>query len=70
LNDPTSFGVHNHQFGFTISWATNLSVAVEASADLRNWVPITTNALVSGTNYFSDPQWAKYPDRFYRVRSP
>jgi hypothetical protein len=31
---------------------------------------LSTNALVNGWSYFSDPQWANYPARFYRVRSP
>ena len=65
-----SSGVLNNQFGFTISWATNVPVIVEASADLSNpiWTPIATNALSSdGVASFSDPQWSNYPGRFYRV---
>jgi hypothetical protein len=67
----SSLGVRSNQFGFTVSWATNLSVAVEAATDLANpkWSPLTTNALSVGTFYFTDPQWTKYPSRFYRVRS-
>jgi hypothetical protein len=63
-------GVQN-QFGFTVSWATNASVVVEASADLKNpsWLPLTTNALNNGVVNFTDPEWANYPRRFYRVRS-
>jgi hypothetical protein len=61
----------SNQFGFTVSWATNLSVVVEATTDLGNpvWSPLTTNALSGGTFYFTDPQWTEYPSRFYRVRS-
>lgn len=68
----TSFGVQNNQFGFTISWATNASVIVQASTNLANptWIPVATNVLNNGTNYFSDPQWTNYPDRFYRVGAP
>jgi hypothetical protein len=67
----SSLGVPSNHFGFTVSWATNLNVVVEASTDLNNpkWSPLTTNALRGGTFYFSDPQWTKYPTRFYRVRS-
>jgi hypothetical protein len=65
-----NLGVRSNQFGFTVSWATNLSVVVEASTDLNNpkWSPLTTNALSGGTFYFSDPQWGNYPSQFYRVR--
>jgi hypothetical protein len=72
LNHSASFGVQPGGFGFTISWATNASVVVEAATNLANpvWIPVSTNTLTGGTNYFSDPQWTNYPGRFYRVRSP
>jgi hypothetical protein len=62
-------GAQNKQFGFTISWATNLSVVVQAATNLANpvWIPVSTSTLTSGTNYFSDPQWTNYPERFYRA---
>ena len=66
-----SLGVRSNQFGFTVSWATNLNVVVEASTDLANpiWSPLQTNALTNGSCYFNDSQWKNYPARFYRVRS-
>jgi len=66
-----SSGVQANQFGFTISWATNVTVVVEASTDLSNpvWTPIATNTLSSGTSSFADPDWTNYPNRFYRIRS-
>lgn len=72
LDNNGSFGVQANQFGFTISWATNISVVVEARTNLAigTWVPLQTNALTSGTNYFSDSKWTNYPGRFYRLRSP
>jgi len=36
LNGMSSFGVRNNQFGFTVSWATNVPVVIEASADLNH----------------------------------
>jgi hypothetical protein len=44
---------------------------VEAATNLANpvWIPVSISTLTSGTNYFSDPQWTNYPDRFYRVAS-
>jgi hypothetical protein len=69
LNNGPGFGVQPGGFGFTISWATNGSVVVEAATNLANpvWIPVSTDTLVNGTNYFSDPQWTNYPMRFYRA---
>ena len=71
LNNSAGFGVQPGGFGFTISWATNASVVVEAATNLANpvWLPLSTSALTNGTNYFSDPQWTNYHSRFYRVTS-
>jgi hypothetical protein len=67
----SGLGVQGNQFGFTISWATNLSVVVQAATNLSNpiWIPVATNTLVNGTNAFTDPTWTNYPQRFYRVKS-
>ena len=72
LDQGPGFGVRSGQFGFTISWATNLPVVVEACTNLSNpvWLAVSTNTLVGGTAYFSDPQPANLPARFYRLRSP
>jgi hypothetical protein len=72
LNHSAGFGVQPGGFGFTISWATNVSVVVEAATNLANpvWIAVSTNTLTGGTNHFSDPQWTNYPGRFYRLRSP
>jgi hypothetical protein len=47
LTSSPSFGVRSNQFGFTITWATNLSVVVQACTNLANpvWQPLQTNAL-------------------------
>ena len=72
LSSNPSFGVRTKQFGFTVAWATNLNVVVEAAGDLANpiWSPVKTNILKSGWFYFSDSQWTNYARRFYRIRSP
>jgi hypothetical protein len=64
--------VKTNWFGFTISWATSIPVVVEACTSLANpiWSPVHTNTLTGGSSYFSDPEWANYPARFYRLRSP
>jgi len=67
-----SFGVQNNRFGFIISWATNISVVVEACANLASpvWTPLTNVTLTSGSVYFSDPQWTNYPGRYYGLGFP
>jgi len=72
LNSGPSYGVKNNRFGFIISWATNIPVIVEASSTLANstWAAISTNTLINGQSYFSDPEWTNHPSRFYRLRWP
>ena len=72
LSFGPSFGVQSGQFGFLVSWATNVPVVVQACTNLVNpiWIPVATNALSNGTNYFSDAQWTNYPNRYYRVSGP
>jgi len=71
ISGGPGLGVQNNRFGFTVSWATNTSVVVEACTNLARpmWQPLQTNALANGTNYFSDAKWTNYPGRFYRVRT-
>ena len=47
-------------------------IVVEARANLANpeWTPVSTNTLLGGSAQFTVPQWANYPARLYRVRSP
>lgn len=68
----TGPGIQSNGFGFTISWATNASVVVEACSDLGNpdWEPVQTNILNNGTFQFCDPDWTNYSSRYYRVLSP
>jgi hypothetical protein len=67
-----SVGVRTNQFGFTINWSSGMTAAVDACTNLANptWIPLATNTLTSGSLYFSDSQWKKYPSRFYRLRMP
>jgi hypothetical protein len=70
---PTKMGVRTNEFGFTITGGSNyVFVVVEASTTLANptWYPLATNTLASGPVYFSDPQWANYARRFYRLSWP
>jgi hypothetical protein len=72
LGNNAFFGAQSNGFGFTISWATNTSVVVEACTNVVNpvWEALQTNALINGASYFNDPQWTNYDSRFYRLRSP
>ena len=69
---PTTFGFRNNPFGFTINWGSGRVIAVEVCTNLATgvWSPVSTNTLINGLAYFSDPQWTNYPERFYRIRSP
>lgn len=70
--DDADFGIKTNQFGFTINWAADEAIVVEACTNLANavWSPILTSTLTSNSFYFSDPQWKNYPARFYRLRAP
>jgi hypothetical protein len=72
VNGNTNFGIQSNQFGFTVSWATNLPVVVEASTSLGNssWQPLQTNTLTNGFFYFTDADWPNYPNRYYRISYP
>ncbi|HWX23079.1 MAG TPA: hypothetical protein VN578_24520 [Candidatus Binatia bacterium] len=65
-------GTPANLFGFTITGTNNQVVVVEACTNLADpvWIPVGTNILTGGSSYFSDPQWTKYPGRFYRLRTP
>jgi hypothetical protein len=72
LTTAFTLGIQTNSYGFTVSWATNALVLVEASPNLTNpvWSALTANALTAGTFLFSDPEWRKHPSQFYRVHSP
>jgi hypothetical protein len=67
-----NFGVQRNQFGFTITGTANIPFVVEACANLANpvWVALQTNTLYNGSFPFSDPQWANFPARYYRMSAP
>ena len=46
-----------------------LTIVVEASANLVNWQPIWTNTLSGASADFVDPECLQHPNRFYRARS-
>ncbi len=71
LETGSSFGIRSNRFSFTISWATNASVIIEACTNLykSTWTPLATNALSGGILNFSDSKWTNYSRRYYRIQS-
>jgi hypothetical protein len=65
-------GVRTNQFSFYLDWAGGQTVVVEGCTNLSHpaWSPLQTNQLVGSSWFFSDAQWTKYPNRFYRAISP
>ncbi len=55
---------------FDLTGPTGHLVAMEASTDLVNWLPIWTNTFGAGTLNFSDPQSGNSSNRFYRTLQP
>jgi hypothetical protein len=72
LTSSPDFGLQTNGMGFTICWATNIPVVVEACTSLASddWSPVGTNTFTNGLSCFSDPLWTNYPARLYRLRSP
>src|SRR5664279_1644182 len=60
------------QFAFNITGPTNATIVVTTCTNLTSpvWIPVATNVLSNGTNYFRDAQWTNYLYRFYRVSEP
>ena len=70
LVQPLSFiseGFTNQQFQMSLAGLTGSNYVLEASTDLLNWIPISTNT--ASTNYFHliDPNATNFPRRFYRI---
>lgn len=57
-------------FEFTVSWATNASVVIEAATNLFNpvWQPLQTNSLTAGVLRFIAPDTGLQPAHFYRAK--
>jgi len=68
INDG-HFGLTAQGFGFNVAGPTGLTVAVEASTNLADWLPLVTNQLGTGNFEFHDKSSTNYPLRFYRLRS-
>ena len=67
-----NLGAHADHFGFTLAWAAGKTVVVEACANPENpvWMPVATNTLTAGTEYFMDSGWTNRSACIYRLREP
>jgi len=63
LTNDANFGVRTSEFGFTITWASSMTVIIEACTNLANptWYPLATNTLSGGSAYFNDPSGSIIP---------
>lgn len=66
-----SFGLQNHQFGFSVA-SSNATLVVDVCTNLANglWFPLRTLTITNGAAFFSEPLPAGSPSRFYRVHAP
>jgi hypothetical protein len=59
-------GMTSNGFKLQLSGPTGSNVVVEASSDLRTWVPISTNTFSSGAVSFTDTAAKNHLFRYYR----
>ena len=62
----SNFGMRSNHFGFDLTGPANSFIAIEASTDLANWIPLATNSIQSVPTYFSHS--AISSNSFYRLR--
>jgi hypothetical protein len=48
----------------------NATYIIEASVDLHEWIPVSTNRVLDGRIVLEDTQAANEPVQFYRIRQP
>lgn len=61
-------GMTSSGFNVQLSGPAGSNYVIEASTDLKNWVPISTNAAPSGTVSYIDTAATNFPSRYYRAR--
>jgi hypothetical protein len=69
--EPALPAFQTNGFGFALVGFTSQVVIVEASTNLSggSWVPVGTNTMTAGANFFHDDQSTNYPKRFYRLHT-
>src|SRR5208283_2350336 len=68
IRTNAAFGFTNGVFGFNVTGPSGSNVVIQASTDLKTWIPLQTNLLGSGLLYFSDSQSPANVRRFYRAQ--
>ncbi|HEX4121004.1 MAG TPA: hypothetical protein VH619_10340 [Verrucomicrobiae bacterium] len=63
-----AFGFTNGVFGFNVIGPSGSNAVIQASTDLKTWIPLQTNLLGNGPLYFSDAQSTTNVQRFYRAQ--
>ena len=64
---PGGLSFSNGHFGFSLLGPTGMDLVIQRSSNLLFWVPIGTNTLPGGSNYFFDPQPTNRTPQFYRT---
>ncbi|HVV01829.1 MAG TPA: hypothetical protein VHH88_10740, partial [Verrucomicrobiae bacterium] len=64
------FGTDSNQFALSLTGTPGSEVVVEASTNLLDWTPVSTNTFETNTLQFTDPAISGYSRRFYRARVP
>jgi uncharacterized delta-60 repeat protein len=68
LTSDPGFGISSNHFQFRVEAGVGQTVVIEASTNLQNWVPISTNPVTASIFQFTDPTAANGMGRFYRAR--
>ena len=64
---PLAQGMTESGFRILFSGPSGSNFVIQASSDLENWSPISTNAAPEGTVDFTDTTAAQHSRRFYRA---
>jgi uncharacterized repeat protein (TIGR01451 family) len=57
----------NGTFSLTLTGQSGASYVIQASPDLQNWTPVSTNVAAGGVVHFSDTNAVSFPRRYYRA---
>ena len=64
----STLGMTAQGFNLQLSGPAGSNYVIEASTDLKTWVPISTNAAPSGTVSYTDTAATNMVLRYYRAR--
>jgi hypothetical protein len=67
-NSHFGIDIDSRQFGFDVAGGAFQKVAIQATTDLTNWVPLQTNVMSSDFLGFHDSSTGTFARRLYRVR--